>query len=139
MQMKKHIVITFLSSILLCTGCVSREKPYLRIAVTSDAQAAASENHWGIVNTEKAFRFLARFNPDVLVMAGDLADRVQMGQLKEYVMDVLLAYTLQSRYVNQYYQEIYQVANIQIQQYPTQHKCNKHLRTTTQLHEFYLA
>ena len=73
--MKKHIVITFLSSILLCTGCVSREKPCLRIAVTSDAQAAASENHWGIVNTEKAFRFLARFNPDVLVMAGDLADR----------------------------------------------------------------
>ena len=43
--------------------------------MTGDAQAAVSENHWGISNTEKAFRFLAPFKPDVLVMSGDLADR----------------------------------------------------------------
>lgn len=60
---------------LVCAGCVCKETPNLRIAVTSDAQAAVSENHWGMINTEKAFRFLAPFEPDVLVMAGDLADR----------------------------------------------------------------
>lgn len=60
---------------LFCAGCICKETPNLRIAVTSDAQAAVSENHWGMVNTEKAFRFLSDFKPDVLVMAGDLADR----------------------------------------------------------------
>ncbi|MBO7328392.1 MAG: metallophosphoesterase [Lentisphaeria bacterium] len=75
--MKRYIVTTLLSSILLCSGCICREKPNLRIAVTSDAQAAASANHWGIVNTDKAFRFLAPFKPDVLIMPGDLAERFQ--------------------------------------------------------------
>ncbi len=71
--MKKNLLLSVLA--LVCAGCVCKETPNLRIAVTGDAQAAVSENHWGIINTEKAFRFLAPFKPDVLVMSGDLADR----------------------------------------------------------------
>ncbi|MBE6365516.1 MAG: hypothetical protein E7053_07165 [Lentisphaerae bacterium] len=70
--MKK--VMLMLATAVLC-GCACVEKPLLRIAVTSDAQAVDIADHWGIVNTEKAFEFLSQFRPDVVVMAGDLADR----------------------------------------------------------------
>ena len=60
---------------LFLVGCACVEKPLLRIAVTSDAQAINSTSCWGIANTEKAFDFLSQFKPDVVVMAGDLADR----------------------------------------------------------------
>jgi len=72
--MKK--IILFFAITLFCAGCVSRvDQLRLRVAITGDAQAVDSVDHWGIVNTAKAFSFLAPFEPDVLVMSGDLADR----------------------------------------------------------------
>ena len=67
--------ILFMLMNFVCAGCAVQSVPNLRIAVTGDAQAVPFQQHWGMVNTEKAFRFLAPFKPDVLVQTGDLSDR----------------------------------------------------------------
>ena len=79
LTMKKLAVfmkkIFFMLFNLICAGCVSKAVPNLRIAVAGDAQAIPSPHHWGMINTEKAFKFLAAYKPDVVVMTGDLSDR----------------------------------------------------------------
>lgn len=46
----------------------------LRVAIVSDSQAYPSINDWGMSNLDKAFKLLAPKKPEVLLMAGDLAD-----------------------------------------------------------------
>ena len=46
----------------------------LRVAIVSDSQAYPSSTDWGMSNLEKAFKLLASKNPEVMLMAGDLAD-----------------------------------------------------------------
>ena len=48
--------------------------PRLKVAVISDSQAYPTWNDWGMNNLDKAFQLLAPMKPDVLLMAGDLAD-----------------------------------------------------------------
>ena len=53
---------------------MSNTVPPLKVAVISDSQAYPTLNDWGMNNLEKAIKFLAPMKPDVLLMAGDLAD-----------------------------------------------------------------
>lgn len=46
----------------------------LKVAVISDSQAYPTLADWGMTNLDKALSFLAPMQPDVLLMAGDLAD-----------------------------------------------------------------
>ena len=46
----------------------------LKVAVISDSQAYPTLADWGMSNLDKALSFLAPMQPDVLLMAGDLAD-----------------------------------------------------------------
>ena len=46
----------------------------LKVAVISDSQAYPTLADWGLANLDKALSFLAPMQPDVLLMAGDLAD-----------------------------------------------------------------
>ena len=46
----------------------------LKVAVISDSQAYPTLADWGMANLDKALSFLAPMQPDVLLMAGDLAD-----------------------------------------------------------------
>ena len=63
----------------------------LKVAVISDSQAYPTLNDWGMNNLIKAFELLAPMKPDVLLMAGDLADgtnyetfQLYRQQLKKY-------------------------------------------------------
>ena len=53
----------------MCTSA----KP-LKVAVISDSQAYPTLADWGMGNLDKALSFLSDMKPDVLLMAGDLAD-----------------------------------------------------------------
>ena len=53
---------------------MDEKNPLLRVAVISDSQAYPTLHDWGMSNLEKAFQLLAPMKPDVLLMAGDLAD-----------------------------------------------------------------
>lgn len=55
-----------------------------RVAVIGDSQAYPTLSDWGMDNLDKAFRFLAPMKPDVLLMAGDLADRTDFETYKLY-------------------------------------------------------
>lgn len=46
----------------------------LKVAVISDSQAYPTLADWGMGNLDKALSFLSSMQPDVLLMAGDLAD-----------------------------------------------------------------
>ena len=46
----------------------------LKVAVISDSQAYPTLADWGMGNLDKALSFLSGMKPDVLLMAGDLAD-----------------------------------------------------------------
>ena len=46
----------------------------LRVAIVSDSQAYPSATDWGMSNLEKAFKLLSAKKPEVMLMAGDLAD-----------------------------------------------------------------
>ena len=46
----------------------------LKVAVISDSQAYPTLHDWGMNNLIKAFKVLSPMKPDVLLMAGDLAD-----------------------------------------------------------------
>ena len=46
----------------------------LKVAVISDSQAYPTLADWGMGNLDKALSFLGPMKPDVLLMAGDLAD-----------------------------------------------------------------
>ena len=77
--MKKIFFIFF---VLICAGCICKETPNLRIAVTSDAQAAVSENHWGIVNTEKIEdtpTSLAEYSGFMLYISASIETLVALG------------------------------------------------------------
>ena len=56
----------------------------LKIAVISDSQAYPSLHDWGMSNLEKSFKILAPMKPDVLVMAGDLADGTDYDTFRMY-------------------------------------------------------
>ncbi|MBR7131851.1 MAG: metallophosphoesterase [Lentisphaeria bacterium] len=77
----------FFAAVLLLAGCAVKETPLLKIAVISDSQAVAERNHWGMVNTDKALKFLSSFEPDALIIAGDLADRTDP-KIYDIYMDV---------------------------------------------------
>ena len=56
----------------------------LKVAVISDSQAYPTLQDWGMNNLIKAFKVLAPMQPDVLLMAGDLADGTNFETFKLY-------------------------------------------------------
>ena len=56
----------------------------LKVAIISDSQAYPTLNDWGMNNLVKAFELLAPMKPDVLLMAGDLADGTNYETFKLY-------------------------------------------------------
>lgn len=56
----------------------------LKVAIISDSQAYPTLSDWGMNNLIKAFKLLAPMKPDVLVMAGDLADGTNYDTFKLY-------------------------------------------------------
>lgn len=64
------------AAVMLLTGCAATDAvPILRVGIVSDVQAYASPGDWGMHNLDRALLMLAPKKIDVLVMAGDLADR----------------------------------------------------------------
>ena len=56
----------------------------LRAAIISDSQAYPTLSDWGMDNLNRALQFLAPMKPDVLLMAGDLADGTNFETYKVY-------------------------------------------------------
>ena len=56
----------------------------LKVAVISDSQAYPTLNDWGMNNLSQALQFFAAMKPDVLLMAGDLADGTDYATFKFY-------------------------------------------------------
>ena len=56
----------------------------LKVAIISDSQAYPTLSDWGMNNLNKALKFLAPMKPDVLLMAGDLADNTNFDTYKLY-------------------------------------------------------
>ena len=56
----------------------------LKVAIISDSQAYPTLSDWGMNNLDKALKFIAPMKPDVLLMAGDLADGTNFDTFKLY-------------------------------------------------------
>ena len=56
----------------------------LKVAIISDSQAYPTLHDWGMNNLIKAFKVLSPMQPDVLLMAGDLADNTNYDTFKLY-------------------------------------------------------
>lgn len=56
----------------------------LKVAIISDSQAYPTLSDWGMNNLDKALKFLSPMKPDVLLMAGDLADGTDFDTFKLY-------------------------------------------------------
>ena len=56
----------------------------LKVAIISDSQAYPTLSDWGMNNLDKALSFLSPMKPDVLLMAGDLADTTDFNTYKLY-------------------------------------------------------
>lgn len=56
----------------------------LKVAIISDSQAYPTLSDWGMYNLKKAFELLGPMKPDVLLMAGDLADGTNFETFKVY-------------------------------------------------------
>ena len=56
----------------------------LKVAIISDSQAYPTLSDWGMNNLNKALKFLSPMKPDVLLMAGDLADGTNFDTFKLY-------------------------------------------------------
>ena len=56
----------------------------LKVAVISDSQAYPTLSDWGMNNLNNALQFLAPMKPDLILMAGDLADGTDFETFKFY-------------------------------------------------------
>ncbi len=61
----------------------------LKVGIISDVQGYAFPEDWGMHNCEKAIKFLAEKEIDVLLMAGDLADHGDDATPLEYYQEML--------------------------------------------------
>ena len=56
----------------------------LKVAIISDSQAYPSLNDWGMGRVKKAFELLAPMKPDLMLVAGDLADGTNFETFRFY-------------------------------------------------------